>query len=106
MRTAVGAPNAQKAAAIEAPGHVVVSAGAGPGRRPVLVERFASAVCERGLGGDSIRVITYTERAAGELRDRIRARLVEAGRAELARDLDAAWISTIHGLCFRLLKAH
>ena len=106
MSTAVGAPNPEQTAAIEAPGLVFVSAGAGTGKTTVLVERFAKAVCERGLDVDSLLVITYTERAAGELRDRIRARLVEAGRTELARDLDAAWISTIHGFCFRLLKAH
>ena len=55
---------------------------------------------------DSILVITYTERAAGELRGRIRKRLLELGRHDLVRDLDAAWISTIHGFCHRLLKAH
>ena len=77
-----------------------------PGKTTVLVERFAEAVCERGLDVDSMLVITYTERAAGELRGRIRARLRELGRHDLARSLDGAWISTIHGFCLRLLKAH
>ncbi len=99
-------PNPEQAAAIEAPGVVFVSAGAGTGKTTVLVERFVKAVCERGLDVDSLLVITYTERAAGELRERIRARLAEAGRPELARELDAAWISTIHGFCHRLLRAH
>jgi len=63
-------------------------------------------VCDRGLDVDSILVITYTRRAAGELRTRIRAGLVERGRPDLARELDGAWISTIHGFCNRLLKAH
>src|SRR5213078_3044422 len=71
----------------------------------VLVERFLRAV-ESGVDVDSILVITYTERAAGELRSRIRGRLAEAERHDLARELDAAWISTIHGFCLRLLKAH
>jgi ATP-dependent exoDNAse (exonuclease V) beta subunit len=102
----MNAPNPEQAAAIEAPGVVFVSAGAGTGKTTVLVERFVKAVCERGLDVDSLLVITYTERAAGELRDRIRARLVEADRPELARELDAAWISTIHGFCLRLLRAH
>jgi ATP-dependent helicase/nuclease subunit A len=102
----VNAPNPEQAAAIEAPGVVFVSAGAGTGKTTVLVERFVKAVCERGLDVDSLLVITYTERAAGELRDRIRARLAEGGRAELARELDAAWISTIHGFCHRLLRSH
>lgn len=102
----VSAPNREQAAAIEAPGVVFVSAGAGTGKTTVLVERFVKAVCERGLDVDSLLVITYTERAAGELRGRIRTRLAEAGRPELGRELDAAWISTIHGFCHRLLKAH
>ena len=51
-------------------------------------------------------VITYTRKAAGELRSRIRAALVARGRPDLARELDGAWISTIHGFCTRLLRAH
>jgi ATP-dependent helicase/nuclease subunit A len=98
--------NPEQTAAVEAEGVVFVSAGAGTGKTAVLVERFARAVCERGLDVESILVITYTEKAAGELRTRIRARLVDLGRADLARELDGAWISTIHGLCHRLLRAH
>ena len=64
------------------------------------------AVCDRGLDVDSILVITYTRRAAGELRTRIRHALGERGRPDLARELDGAWISTIHGFCLRLLKAY
>ena len=98
--------NEQQAAAIEARGQVFVSAGAGTGKTTVLVERFVEAVCERGLDVDSLLVITYTERAAAELAGRVRARLDELGRHELARGLDGAWISTIHGFCHRLLRAH
>jgi len=104
--TVESAPNLEQTRAIEEPGVVFVSAGAGTGKTTVIVERFCRAVCERGLDVDSILVITYTERAAGELRGRIRRRLVELGRHELARDLDAAWISTIHGFCHRLLRAY
>jgi ATP-dependent exoDNAse (exonuclease V) beta subunit len=102
----VRAPSQEQAAAIDAPGVVFVSAGAGTGKTTVLVERFVKAVCERGIDVDSLLVITYTERAAGELRTRIRSRLAELGRDDLARELDGAWISTIHGFCLRLLKAH
>ena len=102
----VRAPNPEQQAAIEARGNIFVSAGAGTGKTLVLVERFASAVCDDGVDVGSILVITYTERAAGELRARIRERLVERGRQDLARELDGAWISTIHGFCHRLLKAH
>src|SRR5918994_3843519 len=104
--TGVAAPSTQQIAAIEEPGVVFVSAGAGTGKTTVLVERFVKAVCERGLDIDSVLVITYTERAAGELRTRIRERLAALDRADLARDLDRAWISTIHGFCHRLLRSH
>ncbi len=98
--------NAEQRAAVEASGEVFVSAGAGTGKTTVLVERFVRAVCETGLDVESILVITYTRKAAGELRARIRAALRERGRHDLARRLDGAWISTIHGFCSRLLRTH
>jgi len=98
--------NHEQLAAVEAGGEVFVSAGAGTGKTAVLVERVVRAVTERGLDVDSILVITYTRRAAGELRTRIRATLAERGRHDLARELDGAWISTIHGFCARLLRAY
>ena len=67
------APNDQQTAAIAARGQVFVSAGAGTGKTTVLVERFVEAVCVHGLDVESLLVITYTERAAGELKGRIRA---------------------------------
>jgi ATP-dependent helicase/nuclease subunit A len=114
---AMRAPNPEQLAAIEAPGLVFLSAGAGTGKTTVLVERFVRALCDRGLPVESLLVITYTERAAGELRGRIRAALQERGAGEpdparaaqlrrLGRELDVAWISTIHGFCLRLLRAH
>ncbi len=98
--------NARQLAVVAARGEVFVSAGAGTGKTSVLVERFVSAVCDEGLDVDSVLVITYTRKAAGELRARIRGALAERGRLDLARDLDGAWISTIHGFCARLLRAH
>ena len=98
--------NDEQLAAVEASGSVFVSAGAGTGKTSVLVERYVRAVCERGLDVESILVITYTRKAAGELRSRIRAALRARGRPDLARELDGAWISTIHGFCNRLLRAH
>ena len=105
-RVARAAMNEQQLAAVEARGEVFVSAGAGTGKTSVLVERFVRAVCDEGLDVESVLVITYTRKAAGELRARIRAALLERGRPDLARELDGAWISTIHGFCSRLLRAH
>ena len=98
-------PTPEQAAAIGAPGLVFVSAGAGTGKTTVLVERFVRAI-EAGVDVGSILVITYTDRAAAELRTRIRRRLAELGRPELTRELDGAWISTIHGFCTRLLRQY
>jgi ATP-dependent exoDNAse (exonuclease V) beta subunit len=98
--------NPEQRAAVDAHGEVFVSAGAGTGKTTVLVERFVRAVCEEGLDVESVLVITYTRKAAGELRARIRAALHARGRSDLARRLDGAWISTIHGFCSRLLRTH
>ncbi len=98
--------NEQQAAAVAARGEVFVSAGAGTGKTTVLVERFVRAVCDEGLDVESVLVITYTRKAAAELRGRIRAALLARGREDLARRLDGAWVSTIHSFCARLLRAH
>ncbi|HZO33568.1 MAG TPA: UvrD-helicase domain-containing protein [Gaiellaceae bacterium] len=98
--------NPEQHAAVRANGEVFVSAGAGTGKTTVLVERFVGAVCEQGIDVESVLVITYTRKAAGELRARIRAALRARGRPDLARRLDGAWVSTIHGFCARLLRAH
>jgi len=98
--------NEEQLAAVDAAGSVFVSAGAGTGKTSVLVERYVRAVCDRGIDVESILVITYTRKAAGELRSRIRAALRARGRPDLARELDGAWISTIHGFCNRLLRTY
>jgi ATP-dependent exoDNAse (exonuclease V) beta subunit len=98
--------NEQQLAAVEAKGEVFVSAGAGTGKTRVLVERFVRAVCDEGLDVQSVLVITYTRKAAAELRARIRSELGKRDRFDLAQQLDGAWVSTIHGFCARLLRAH
>ena len=84
--------NPEQRAAVDARGEVFVSAGAGTGKTTVLVERFVRAVCEEGLDVESVLVITYTRKAAGELRARVRAALKARRRSHLARSLDGAWI--------------
>ena len=99
---------------------VFLRAGAGTGKTGVLVDRYCAAVADDEVSPESILAFTFTERAAGELRRRVRAELVrraaeakEDGDADLARRLDdairglgAAPITTIHGFCRRLLSAH
>lgn len=92
--------------AVEARGpRILVSAGAGSGKTRVLTERFLRLVAE-GLDLDEVAAVTFTEKAAGELKRRIRKGLSEAGRRDAARRVPDAWISTIHGLCRRLLREH
>jgi ATP-dependent helicase/nuclease subunit A len=87
-------------------GSLLVRAGAGTGKTTVLVERFVQAVAEDGAEVDQVLAITFTEKAAAEMKSRVRARFLELGRREDARAAESAWVSTIHGLCARILRAH
>jgi ATP-dependent helicase/nuclease subunit A len=87
-------------------GSLLLSAGAGSGKTSVLVERFVRAVREDGIAPGRILAITFTERAAAELRGRVRSRLLELGEREAARDTEGAPIGTFHGFCARLLRVH
>jgi ATP-dependent helicase/nuclease subunit A len=84
---------------------LLLSAAAGSGKTSVLVERFVRAVREDGVAPGRILAITFTERAAGELRERIRARLLALGERQAARDTEAAFVGTFHGFCAGLLRA-
>jgi ATP-dependent exoDNAse (exonuclease V) beta subunit len=97
--------NPEQAQAVERDGHVFVSAGAGTGKTAVLVERVLRRL-DAGTALDRILVITFTDRAASELKQRVRVALVTRGDIERARTVDSAWISTIHRFCMRLLRAH
>ncbi len=90
---------------------LLLAAGAGSGKTSVLVERFVRAVREDGIAPGRILAITFTERAAAELRERVRARLLELGGGEAARwpvseRPESAMIGTFHGFCARLLRVH
>jgi ATP-dependent helicase/nuclease subunit A len=85
---------------------LLLAAGAGSGKTSVLVERFVRAVLEDGVSPGKILAITFTERAAGELRERVRTRFKELGEREAARDTEAAFVSTFHGFCARILRGH
>jgi len=87
-------------------GSLFLHANAGSGKTSVLVERFVRSVLEDDVPVDRILAITFTEKAAAELKLRIRARFLELGEREQARAAEGAWISTIHGFCSRLLRTH
>ncbi len=101
---------AAQAAAIDERSHsLLLSAAAGSGKTAVLVERFVRAVLDDGIDATRILAITFTDKAAGELRERIRRRLEAEGTPDAdaaARATEGAFVSTIHGFCSRLLRAH
>lgn len=93
---------------------LMVSAGAGSGKTFTLTQRIAFAL-ERpddaaaepfARSVDEVIAITFTKKAAAELKSRVKRRLGELGLAEEALKVDDAWISTIHGMCARLLREH
>ena len=87
-----------------------VSAGAGSGKTFTLTRRIVYALSpESGPFVehlDQVLAITFTKDAAAEIRDRVRRALIEEGMDEEALTVDDAWISTIHGMCARILRAH
>src|SRR6185437_8478751 len=85
---------------------ILLSAAAGSGKTSVLVERFVAAVREDGVAPAAVLAITFTDRAAGELRERVRARLLELGERGAARDTEAASVGTFHAFCGRILRSH
>ncbi len=87
-------------------GDLLLDAGAGSGKTSVLVERFVQSVLQDGIDVSAMLTITFTEKAAAELRDRIRARLRALGAVEAARRTEGAFISTIHGFCARVLRVN
>ena len=96
----------QREAAEATRGPLCILAGAGTGKTTTITHRIAWQVASGAFSASQVVAVTFTDKAAGELRARIRQRLRELGRQDLARDLDAAWISTIHGFCHRLLRAY
>ena len=87
-------------------GNLFLDAAAGSGKTSVLVERFVKAVLKDGVNVSSILTITFTDKAAAEMRERIRARLRKLGAVDAARATGGAYISTIHGFCARMLRTH
>src|SRR5258705_12186082 len=104
----------QAAAAYEIKKHISVTAGPGSGKTTVLVERYLHILREHQLSIDQIVAITFTNRAANEMRERLRSRLNQILQTadgkerrrwlDYKRTLDGAVITTIHGFCARLLR--
>ena len=91
-----------------------VAAGAGSGKTFTLTQRIVWALKEgSGTDGkpylsslDQALIITFTNAAATEIKERVREALEKEGLHGAALQVDDAWISTIHGMCSRILKIH
>ncbi|GHA82084.1 DNA helicase II [Cognatilysobacter bugurensis] len=89
---------AQREAVSAPPGHYLVLAGAGSGKTRVLTHRIAWLHEVQGVPVHGILAVTFTNKAAGEMRHRVDAQLPRGARG--------MWIGTFHGLAHRLLRLH
>ncbi|MEF2845414.1 MAG: UvrD-helicase domain-containing protein [Eggerthellaceae bacterium] len=91
---------------------LMVSAGAGSGKTFTLTQRIAYALEPDEHGNafaqdiNEVLAITFTKKAASELKSRIKRKLLDMGLVDQALKVDDAWISTIHGMCSRMLHEH
>src|SRR5204862_3385275 len=86
---------AQKEAVAHVDGPLLVLAGAGSGKTRVITRRVAHLL-SKGIAGSNILALTFTNKAAGEMRDRIAALKPDSG----------VWVGTFHSLCARLLRQY
>lgn len=89
---------AQREAVSAPPGHYLVLAGAGSGKTRVLTHRIAWLNEVHGVPPHGILAVTFTNKAAGEMRARVQAQASHGTRG--------MWIGTFHGLAHRLLRLH
>ena len=90
--------DAQREAVTAPPGHLLVLAGAGSGKTRVLVHRIAWLLATRDATPFGILAVTFTNKAASEMRARI--------EAMFGRPVGGMWVGTFHGLAHRLLRVH
>ena len=90
--------SAQREAVAAEPGNILILAGAGSGKTRVLVHRIAWYIQACGIPPYGILAVTFTNKAAAEMRSRI--------EALLQTPIGGMWVGTFHGIAHRLLRAH
>ncbi len=93
----------QKEAVETVAGPLLVIAGAGSGKTLVLTHRIAHLIIEKGVRPEQILAVTFTNKAAREMKDRVARILDDYGRAESSH---ALFLGTFHSLCLKVLRAH
>jgi superfamily I DNA/RNA helicase len=101
--------DSEQRAAVEADGALMIIAGPGTGKTRTLTHRIAFQIAEQGVSADRFLAVTFTRRAAGELRDRLAALLAPGGPAAAGVAVEAGptsmpVVTTFHGLALRLLR--
>ncbi|HXW83300.1 MAG TPA: UvrD-helicase domain-containing protein, partial [Candidatus Binataceae bacterium] len=86
----------QRAAVLAPPGPILILAGAGSGKTRVLTYRIAHLLAEHKANPHSVLAVTFTNKAANEMRERVAA-LMPAGA-------ERPWVSTFHSACARILR--
>ena len=81
-----------------------VVAGPGSGKTRVLVERFANLVTTRKASINEILTLTFTEKAANEMKIRVAGLFEQKGMEQERQEIEFAYLSTIHGFCARILR--
>jgi ATP-dependent helicase/nuclease subunit A len=87
-------------------GNVLVSAGAGSGKTKVLTERVLNLVLNHGIELNHLLILTFTNAAANQMKDRIRQALILAGQERQAEEIDSAFIMTFDAFALYLVRQH
>ena len=105
----------EQRAAIDSAGKTIVSASAGSGKTFVMIRKLVAAIRD-GVDLDNVLAVTFTKKAAAQMKDKLRSAIIDAmdaadadGKAKLKLQLSkvsSASISTIHSFCAKLLRTY